>query len=160
MSEQWYYNQDGAQYGPVEEADIIKLIKSGEISPGVLVCQRGMKNWEPARKQPCFQVEVYPRRKSPKKTVSEVFDLPIDPDFEAELLKAAENAINTGASVQNPSPARAPKSSVKPAGTPSNPTTTAQAVKSESVLPWIVAGAASIALIGVEPWITQFIRFG
>jgi hypothetical protein len=30
MSEQWYYSQDGAQYGPVDEAEIIRLIEESE----------------------------------------------------------------------------------------------------------------------------------
>ena len=64
MSADWYYNLDGAQYGPMDEAELVRLIQASEIPPGVLVCQLGMMNWEPAREHACFQVEVYPRREA------------------------------------------------------------------------------------------------
>ena len=34
MSGQWHYSQDGAQYGPVDEMEIIRLIQDGELAPG------------------------------------------------------------------------------------------------------------------------------
>jgi len=42
MSHKWFYNQDGAQYGPVDEAVIIELIQDGELSPGSPVCPDGL----------------------------------------------------------------------------------------------------------------------
>ena len=39
-SEQWYYNLEGAQYGPLEVAEVRLLIQCGEIPPGVLACIR------------------------------------------------------------------------------------------------------------------------
>ena len=65
MSGQWHYSQDGAQYGPVDEAEIIRLIQSGELAPGTPVLKVGSMDWQPARNHACFQVEIYPKRKAP-----------------------------------------------------------------------------------------------
>lgn len=65
MSTRWYYSQDGAQYGPVDESEVIRLIQTGEIPPGVPVCFEGGDEWRPAREYNCFQVEVFPVGKAP-----------------------------------------------------------------------------------------------
>jgi hypothetical protein len=70
MSNQWYYNQDGAQYGPVDEAVIIRLIQEGELAPGTPVLKKGSNDWQPARNHACFQVEIYPRKKLPKQVAN------------------------------------------------------------------------------------------
>ena len=67
MSHRWYYNLEGAQYGPADEAEIIRRIQSAELPPGVLVCRHGEAGWQPARNHACFQVEVYPRSKVPSR---------------------------------------------------------------------------------------------
>ena len=41
MSGQWHYSQDGAQYGPVDESEIIRLIQDGELAPGTPVHKEG-----------------------------------------------------------------------------------------------------------------------
>ena len=41
MSGQWHYSEDGAQYGPVDEAEIIRLIQDGELAPGSPVLKEG-----------------------------------------------------------------------------------------------------------------------
>ena len=64
MSQQWHYSQNGAQYGPVDEAEIIRLIKSGELAPGTAVLKEGGSDWQPARNHNCFQVEIYPKTQS------------------------------------------------------------------------------------------------
>jgi hypothetical protein len=66
MSHKWFYNQDGAQYGPVDEAVIIELIQDGELSPGSPVCPDGLSNWQSARDHSCFQVMVSPRKPARK----------------------------------------------------------------------------------------------
>jgi len=43
----WYYAISGQQHGPVTEADIQALIKSGAIKPDTLVWREGMANWAP-----------------------------------------------------------------------------------------------------------------
>jgi hypothetical protein len=60
MSTQWHYSQDGAQYGPVDEAEIVSLITCGKISPSTPVCEEGKMHWLPAREVSCFQVEIFP----------------------------------------------------------------------------------------------------
>jgi len=63
MSGQWHYSEEGAQYGPVDEAEIIRLIQDGELAPGTPVLKVGSMDWQPARNHACFQVEIYPRKK-------------------------------------------------------------------------------------------------
>ena len=65
MDKQWYYNQDGAQYGPVDEAVIVRLIRDGELPTGTPVLQEGSTDWKPARNHACFQVEIYLKKKRP-----------------------------------------------------------------------------------------------
>ena len=65
MSGQWHYSQDGAQYGPVDESEIIRLIQDGELPASTPVCKEGDTDWQPARNHACFQVEIYPKRKAP-----------------------------------------------------------------------------------------------
>ena len=62
MNGQWHYSQDGAQYGPVDEAEIIRLIQDGELAPGTPVLKVGSMDWQPARNHACFQVEIFPRK--------------------------------------------------------------------------------------------------
>ena len=109
MSNQWHYSQEGAQYGPVDESEIVRLIQDGELAPGTPVCKEGhfsveagcwvgAPGWLPARNHACFQVEIFPKKKHSPKDNRNRPDLSIDPDFEAELLKAAESTVNTAAS--------------------------------------------------------------
>jgi len=63
MSNQWHYIQDGAQYGPVDEAKIIRLIQSGDLPTSTFVCQAGDKEWLPACVSSCFKVEIYPKKR-------------------------------------------------------------------------------------------------
>jgi hypothetical protein len=65
MSKQWHYIQDGAQYGPVDEAEIAEMIRCGELPIGTPVLEKGSKDWEPARKHTCFQVEIFLKKKRP-----------------------------------------------------------------------------------------------
>jgi len=60
---EWHYFLDGAEYGPVDEAEVISLIENAEIPPGAPVCKKGEKEWKPAREHACFQVEVNPHRR-------------------------------------------------------------------------------------------------
>lgn len=43
----WFYASNGTQNGPVEEADLLALIKAGTISPSTQVWQEGMADWKP-----------------------------------------------------------------------------------------------------------------
>jgi TPR repeat protein len=70
MSNQWHYSQDGAQYGPVDESEIVRLIQDGELPPSTPVCKEGGMDWQPARSHACFQVEVYPKKKASKQTAA------------------------------------------------------------------------------------------
>ena len=60
---EWHYSLDGAEYGPVDEAEVISLIENAEIPPGAPVCRKGGKEWKPAREHACFQVEVNPHQR-------------------------------------------------------------------------------------------------
>ena len=70
MSQQWHYSQEGAQYGPVDESEIVRLIQSGELPAGTQVCKEGGMDWEPARHHACFQVEISPKKKAPRKAAA------------------------------------------------------------------------------------------
>ena len=70
MSKEWYYNQDDAPCGPVDEPEIIRLIQSGELPPGVLVCFEGGSEWLPAHQYTCFKVEAHPKKKAPEQAAS------------------------------------------------------------------------------------------
>ena len=70
MSNQWHYSQDGAQYGPVDETEIVRLIQDGELAPGTPVLKEGSMEWQPARNHACFQVEIYPKKKAPVKAAA------------------------------------------------------------------------------------------
>ena len=52
---QWYYSTKGTQYGPVDEAEIIRKIQNGELAPGSLVRVEGSMDWQPAHNHLCFQ---------------------------------------------------------------------------------------------------------
>jgi thioredoxin-related protein len=128
MSNQWYYSEDGAQYGPVDEAVIVRQIQDGELPIGTPVLQEGHMNWQPARDHACFQVEIYPKKKRP----------PVQATASTASKPASEGA--------SPS---AGQTTAQPAVTPTSPVVTPVIVKEKSVLPWVVAGVACIALVGV-----------
>ena len=65
MCNRWYYNQDGAQYGPIDESEVVRLIQDGELSSSAPVCPQGGGEWQPARNYACFRVEIYPKMKRP-----------------------------------------------------------------------------------------------
>src|SRR5262245_61160628 len=46
---QWYYVEAGRQEGPVEEAVLEELVRSGRVQPEPLVGREGMANWQPYR---------------------------------------------------------------------------------------------------------------
>jgi len=48
----WYYTLNNQQVGPVEEAEIQKLVEAGTISHGTLVWTNGMANWLPIGQTP------------------------------------------------------------------------------------------------------------
>ncbi len=45
----WYYDQGGQRQGPVEEAELDRLIASGTVRPETLVWCEGMANWAPLK---------------------------------------------------------------------------------------------------------------
>ena len=65
MSRQWHYRFNGAQRGPVNEGEIVSLIKNGQIPPNTLVCEVGRMNWQSAQDLSCFQVPPQPVLPSP-----------------------------------------------------------------------------------------------
>lgn len=49
MSPQWYYMKDGEnKVGPVSGAELLALVKSGELMPTDMVCKEGMAKWATA----------------------------------------------------------------------------------------------------------------
>ena len=54
MSMQWYYAKDGLQIGPVEEAELLAKLASGEVAPTDLVWHEGMSVWLPAASKPAL----------------------------------------------------------------------------------------------------------
>jgi hypothetical protein len=45
---QWYYSKNGTQLGPVEQAELIAKMASGEVAPSDLVWKEGMADWLPS----------------------------------------------------------------------------------------------------------------
>lgn len=45
----WYYVDAGQQAGPVDEAQLPELVRTGKIQPATLVWHEGMANWQPLR---------------------------------------------------------------------------------------------------------------
>ena len=45
----WYYVSAGQQAGPVEEAQLEDLFRTGKIQAETLVWKEGMANWQPYR---------------------------------------------------------------------------------------------------------------
>lgn len=43
----WYYVDGGQQAGPVDDAQLVELNRSGKIQPDTLVWREGMTNWQP-----------------------------------------------------------------------------------------------------------------
>lgn len=48
----WYYTINNQQIGPVDEAEIKKLVAAGTITHGTLVWTNGMPNWQPIGQTP------------------------------------------------------------------------------------------------------------
>lgn len=48
----WYYTLNNQQVGPVEEAEIKKLVASGVITPATMLWTNGMANWAPIGQTP------------------------------------------------------------------------------------------------------------
>lgn len=46
----WYYARSGQQTGPIEEAEFIKLVIDGTVSPGTLVWSHSLNEWVPCSK--------------------------------------------------------------------------------------------------------------
>jgi flagellar basal body-associated protein FliL len=134
MSGQWYYSEDGAQYGPVDEAEIVRLIQDGELPTGTPVLQEGSTDWEPARNHACFQVEIYPKKKRPP--------------VQATASTASKPA--SGGTSQLPS-----QTAAQPAVIPASPAVTTVVVKEKSALPWVVAGFACVGAVVVTYFAQQ-----
>src|SRR5215210_3804494 len=49
---QWFYGRDGAQHGPIAEAELRRLAEAGELRPHDLVWREGMAQWQPAQDVP------------------------------------------------------------------------------------------------------------
>ena len=119
MSNQWHYSQDGAQYGPVDEAEIVRLIQSGELAPGTPVLKVGSMDWQPARNHACFQVEIFPKK------------------MRESVQAAASTASKPASGGTSQSPRQA---TAQPAAT-SSPAATTAPVKKKKWLPWVVFGS-------------------
>jgi uncharacterized membrane protein YhaH (DUF805 family) len=49
MSYAWFYVLDDAQAGPVDESEMLHLIRNGDIKSDTLVWREGLRDWEEAR---------------------------------------------------------------------------------------------------------------
>lgn len=50
----WYFAREGKQQGPVAEARLLEMIRSGEVGGADLVWKDGMSGWEPVSKVPAL----------------------------------------------------------------------------------------------------------
>jgi hypothetical protein len=48
----WYYQSAGQQAGPLSEAALREMLRSGQLSPEAQVWRQGMAGWQPARSVP------------------------------------------------------------------------------------------------------------
>lgn len=46
---EWYYGQNNERIGPVSDADMAELLRSGKITPDTLVWRQGLDEWQPWR---------------------------------------------------------------------------------------------------------------
>jgi uncharacterized RDD family membrane protein YckC len=49
LNPNWYYAKDNRQIGPVSSDDLLRLLRTGELSPDHLVWREGMTDWQPIR---------------------------------------------------------------------------------------------------------------
>ena len=54
----WHYIHNGQQLGPVDQAHLAALLRSGELPPDTQVWQEGMASWLQAKFIAEFQVET------------------------------------------------------------------------------------------------------
>ena len=45
---QWYYSIDGEQYGPIDDKDLLRLARAGQLEPEDHVWKEGMSDWKEA----------------------------------------------------------------------------------------------------------------
>lgn len=45
---QWFYEKDGEEAGPMPEAELLQLLKSGQVFPDTLLWTESMVGWQPA----------------------------------------------------------------------------------------------------------------
>ena len=50
MADQWYYSQQGQQFGPMSTLQIKKLATAGELQPSDLLWKEGLESWIPANR--------------------------------------------------------------------------------------------------------------
>ena len=50
MADQWFYSQEGQQYGPNSTLQIKKLATAGELQPNDLLWKEGLESWIPANR--------------------------------------------------------------------------------------------------------------
>jgi hypothetical protein len=48
----WWYEREGQQAGPVPQAEILELVRSGRLDPGARVWRDGLPSWTPLRLVP------------------------------------------------------------------------------------------------------------
>jgi TPR repeat protein len=150
MSHKWFYNQDGAQYGPVDQAVIIELIQDGELSPGSPVCPDGLSNWQSARDHSCFQVMISPRKPA-RKHIAQKPNLP-PPKRPATR---SENKTPRVQAAPTRSPQLAPSSPL-PAPVPNGERKAWLLLASGlAALVIVVAGVVALTLSGAKPNTTK-----
>lgn len=44
---EWYYAENGQQFGPVSQDELFSFVAAGRLGPGSLVWQEGMASWMP-----------------------------------------------------------------------------------------------------------------
>ena len=65
MADQWFYSQEGQQYGPMSTLQIKNLATAGELQPNDLLWKEGLESWIPAsRLKGLFDVQT-PEDESP-----------------------------------------------------------------------------------------------
>jgi hypothetical protein len=52
----WHYARDGVQHGPASDAEIHRLLQSGQLRPDDLLWRDGMAQWQPASRVPEFAI--------------------------------------------------------------------------------------------------------
>lgn len=82
----WYYAAGSEQRGPLNDADMVAMVREGVIRPETMIWQQGMTDWQPAQ-------EVLPPNLIPASWASQAPPMPAAPVAEGGSISQAGQAM-------------------------------------------------------------------